>query len=251
MPDLETAILAVLITGGVALLTTVINVSSALWLKVREQAAKRRDWLTEKQVKDVEEIIPTLNDFLKSFSECIQELDAIQNLEVDSLPRRLALIEKHSFDIDKGLVTTIRADTAERFQKTYEDLHKSSGRLWEQEARRAPWFDFDAKRLSIWFDEAEGIDEALSLLGKRFHEVHIEIYQATSNLEFFFWQGSDDLNEEDVEKSQKLKTAFRDAIVKQHDLNTMTINLQKALINKFRPQKSVYRRLREKLMSRT
>ncbi len=229
-------------------MTALINVISAWSLRGREKLTKRRDWLRDKQIKDVEEIIPTLNSFLKEFSDVLQELDAIQGIENDGLKWQFSERAKHISDSvdDVSWIATSKEDLSKSLRKASKEMGEASTRLWDEEARRMSWFDFDAKRLTVWFEESDGVDASLSFLGQQFNKIHLEIHRASHNLDsFYYWLSREggELTSEDVKKSQLLGASFKAAIEKKHDVNATAIVLQKELIDKFRPRKSIRRQV--------
>lgn len=75
MQSLEAPIIAAVIVGFVTLLTVGVNVWSARIARKEDRLEKRSEWLKEKQMKDVEEIIPTLSAFLNDISTTVEKMN--------------------------------------------------------------------------------------------------------------------------------------------------------------------------------
>jgi hypothetical protein len=130
-----------------------------------------------------------------------------------------------------------------------EESKKFYDTLWELEGKRKTWFDFDAKRLSIWFYESDQIGPTLALIGKRFHQYHIGIHKTSHSFKVLvekFVHSKERLRnsqtdvypftDDDYPKLKLLRDEFIQAKDNWPTLDTLVLEFQKTLADKYKPE---------------
>lgn len=158
MLTLEAAVQAALIAGVVSLTVVLLNTRSLRESRQDEHRRRRQDWFLEKQARDAEEIVATLDGFLKDLSRDMEALDSITGMAVDySAP--------YAYDF--------ASETPENIQRLITDESKVSKQTMRTAAAHIAWFTYDARRLCVWFEPTAKVDgylDALSELFRAFHD---------------------------------------------------------------------------------
>lgn len=235
MFGLPPPVVAAIIISSVTVLTVVINVLSAHFVRRQERSEKHQEWVKEKQIRDVEEIIPTLSGFLKDLSEVTQRLDGHQGLVNFLLNSNFEGRQKHTSDSE--YVQTSKAEVVKLLRENQEKLKEATWALLDLASVREPWFDFHAKRLSIWFDAEDKVEQNLSSIGAEFQEYHLSIVRTSSKIDSFFFQLSlrrGELTDKDIAESSQLRENFEKALEGRRELNAAVLILQKTLADRFK-----------------
>lgn len=234
MFGLAPPIVAATIVGSVTILTVFINVFSALVIRRQERGEKHQEWVKEKQVRDVEEIIPTLSGFLKDLSDVTQRLDGHQSLVDFLLNLNFERRQKYTSDSD---IQTSKAEVVKLLRDNQEKLKEATRALHDLASVSEPWFDFHAKRLSIWFDAEDEVEQNLSSIGNKFQEYHLSIVRASGEIGSFFFHLSlrrGELTDKDIAESSQLRESFEKALEGRRELNAAVLTLQRTLANRFK-----------------
>lgn len=235
MFDLPPPIVAAIIISSVTFLTVVINVFSTRAVRAQERGEKHQEWVKEKQIRDVEEIIPTLSGFLKDLSDVTQSLDGHQSLADFLLNLNFEGRQKYTSDSD---VQASKAEVVKLLRENQEKLKEATHALHGLASMTEPWFDFHAKRLSIWFDAEDKVEQSLSSIGDKFKEYHLSIVRASGKIDSFFFQLSlrrGELTDKDIAESSQLRENFEKVLEGRRELNAAVLTLQKTLADRFKP----------------
>lgn len=244
MPE---AILAPIIIGSVTLLTVLINVASAQSIRYLEKKDKRYEWLVEKQNRDLEEIISTLNRFLKDFSNVAGELELKQHTFIEQYTIWRYELSYGSADVDPtdfaDYVETSKGALITELRKYNETYRRNAESFAELAAVIKIWFNFDAKRLSVWFDETDNIEETLSSIGKKFRSAYVNLIISFHTFERFAREletNKSKLTEHDVAGVQELHSQTNHAMQAWVGVNNDIVRLQRTLVSRFKPPEINY-----------
>jgi hypothetical protein len=154
MLTLEAAVQAALVSGVVSLIVVLLNARSLRETRGDEHRRRRQDWFLEKQARDAEDIVTTLERFSKQFST--------QLGEVSSWFHKLSTYNVLFGDRSDNEATE---QANERF---FEDAKNLASTIQSNNAPLEAWFNHDALRLTVWFEDFHQVDKQLVELGRKF-----------------------------------------------------------------------------------
>lgn len=219
-------VIAAFIIGSVTLLTVFINVLSAQAVRKQERSEKQQEWIRDKQVQDLEEIVPTLSKFLNDLSSCLESVEANLSSAYQGLD---TLAKAKKYDVE-----AVNVKFLQRFMDHYE---KDSNVLWQLDTERRAWFGFEAKRRSIWFDEADNIELRIDDIAKLLRDFHLDVHKKTSALR---WVISDVVNDQGgitgakAAEAEGLKISLSYTLSNWSEISSIVIDFQKTLADKYK-----------------
>ncbi len=233
--NLSAPIIAAVIVSFTTFFTVVINVWSARIARSEDRREKNQEWLRDKQIRDVEEIIPTLTMFLYKLFDSAREINVNQGVEVDTIWFDLETLKKHQED------EVMKAYTKQETVETLEDhlrVHEKAVKDFVLDiSKRNNWFLFDSNRLCIWLNEPEEISEEFTKIRKLFAECSYNVLDCTSELKRHFYrlvQRKGELNDEDLVEAKRLLKAFEKIGDEWPVLEDEVLRLQKNLAGKYK-----------------
>jgi gas vesicle protein len=154
MLDFIGLLLSALIAALVSLIISTKNNQSVRQSQEDEFKRKRHDWFLQKQARDAEDIVTTLERFSKQFST--------QLGEVSSWFHKLSTYNVLFGDRSDNEATE---QANERF---FEDAKTLAFKIQSNNAPLEAWFNHDALRLTVWFEDFHQVDKQLVELGRKF-----------------------------------------------------------------------------------
>lgn len=141
-------------TALIAAVVSIVGTLLAPWVKnrfdkqarVEEWTRKRDDWLLEKRARDAEEVVTALERVLKGLSYTYNIVSREQGYMSIYAEDRRRLVVGHF---------------------TQEKLQRLNAEINQIMTKHTSWFEYDIRRLSIWFVEDERVYKELQDLGER------------------------------------------------------------------------------------
>jgi hypothetical protein len=226
-----------LIAAITSLIVVSVNVISSRISRREDREEKHNEWLRDKQVKDVEDIMLALSRFMQQLSDCVEDIDVTQSLINRSLYWELETRPWH--EDDPGFIATAKRETVKSLRESGDNLHKASAKLNDLAFEREPWFAYTAKRLTIWLEQKEGKRENLAQIGDEFKTFYLGVRREASGYGSFLVELSrrkGELAEIDVLQSESYSKGIKDSLVGKSQLESNTLILQETLADRFKPR---------------
>ncbi len=157
MLTLDAAVLAAFVAGIVSLIVSHFNNRSTRRSQEDEYQRRRREWFLEKQARDAEEIVASLERFSKQFSYHLGELDTWL-FEVSCL---FEIIDHDFSEEGEAAADHEKTRLVKRCQEFSPKIHDDM-KAFER------WVSYDVPRLTVWFEDFNQVDKELANLGDRF-----------------------------------------------------------------------------------
>lgn len=221
-------IIAPLIAALAALAGILINIISSRVARREDREEKNHEWLRDKRVRDVEEIVTTLTIFARDFRGCIESLTAHQNSALRDVHTVAKAIEEER-PVEEVFVGFLK--------NFYEGYEKDSVELWQLNTRTRNWFGGEAKRLSIWFDSADGVEEMLMEVGRKVQSLHISIHQSSAGFWHFVGRILDNEHVSYINtvEAQKSHRSLSVAVADWPEVDALILKCQKRLADMYKP----------------
>ncbi len=219
-------IFAAIIIGAFTLLTVLINVVSAQVVRRQERNEKHQEWTRDKQIQDVEVIVPTLSRFLGDLSDCLESVETHLNSAYESLNT-----------LDEAKKYNVQAVNLNILRSFLEKYRTDSDVLWRLDTERRAWFGFEAKRRSVWFDEPDVIEQQIDNIGQLLRDFHLSIHEKSSAFRWIIDDLVDEhgkITEENVAKAEDLKRGLVYTLSTWPEINNVVTNFQKVLASKYK-----------------
>ena len=243
---------SVLVSAVVSILVVTLNNRYAKKSRQEQWQQNREQWMLEKEARDIEEIITTLSSFLKSFSDVGRDvlredrylLEQLQNLYEAQL-----MEEMHQSGMMTqaygGFPMSIQHECMQALESFLKTEPDQLGLLQETVNSVKPWFEIDARRLSVWFEDSGDSEKILSTIAARFNAIHFEMHWQHKKLNHFASDiyennevsGSIQLSPDHLQEIERHKESREELFDDLSDFNFYIAKFQKSLVKRFRPSR--------------
>lgn len=227
--------ISVFVTALLSLISTLVN----RWY---DRENKRYEILLNRRVKNGEEVVLRLDEFLKEFSDRLEEVSAQHYVATITIKFSFKTVRENP-----EYAAIAKQDNLENLQEYKDELHQQTQLLWDEQGERVAWFQYDVIRLSVWFDKStwldsflrkpENIGKQLAELGKLYDSIHFQLRDEINRITAFYARISENSGElvgKDIEELEEQERSINELSSSWKEVVEKTASLQKRVVDELR-----------------